>query len=198
MEKTQESQVEITTEDMRYLEDFVKYIKSWAKEHSETAKKLEISKKITGFIGEAITFVELKKKYKVKSIWKGGLQKGYDIYIEGKDKIWLNVKTTFSALRERGRGDNKKPDHYEWDVGWSSAHAAKSMKRSLIFVFVDLKELKSEPDLFIIPSAVIEKYFLPHGRQAPKWRRARYHPRVGEIEKYKSNWNILKNRLGQF
>jgi hypothetical protein len=41
--------------------------------------------------------------------------------LTGSKALCLQVKTTIWAMRARGRGDQKEPDHYEWDIGWSSA-----------------------------------------------------------------------------
>ena len=40
---------------------------------------------------------------------------------DGSASLSLQVKTSIDALRTRGRGQNKLPDHYEWDVGPKSA-----------------------------------------------------------------------------
>lgn len=77
---------EITEKDINYLENFIDQIETWTYQHKDTARKLEIGKKITGFIGEALTFRELKKQFRIESAWKGGTHKGYDIDIGGKKK----------------------------------------------------------------------------------------------------------------
>ena len=41
---------------------------------------------------------------------------------EGAATLSLQVKTSHWALRTRGRGQNKQPHHYEWDVGQKSAN----------------------------------------------------------------------------
>jgi len=41
--------------------------------------------------------------------------------ISGGALVSLQVKTANYALREKGRGPEKKPHHYEWDIGWKSA-----------------------------------------------------------------------------
>jgi hypothetical protein len=110
--------------------------------------------------------------------------------IDGSKGISLQVKTTVWAMRTRGRGNSKKPHHYEWDIGWASA---RENHPNLFFALVDLKEFQDMPDVFIVPSAIIFKYF-EHGD--PKaWPRARYHPEIAEIELYKNKWDILENAL---
>lgn len=44
---------------------------------------------------------------------------------DGAATVSLQVKTTWNALRKRGRGQEKKPHHYEWDVGEQSARLNK-------------------------------------------------------------------------
>ena len=109
--------------------------------------------------------------------------------LSGSKGISLQVKTTRYAMRTRGRGENKKPHHYEWDIGWKSAKINHSL---LFFALVDLKEYEELPDVFIVPSQVISKYF----EAGPEnWPRARYHPEIEEISQYKNNWDILRKAL---
>ena len=117
---------------------------------------------------------------------------GPDVLIStrsGSGLISLQVKTTASAMRTRGRGENKRPHHYEWDIGWSSAGEKHNL---LFYALVDLKWFAELPDVFIVPSEVIAEYFKagPEG-----WPRARYHPKIGVMEQYKNNWDILRRSL---
>lgn len=93
-------------------------------------------------------------------------------------------------MRTRGRGDEKRPHHYEWDIGWSSA---KVNHAHVFFALFDLKEFQELPDVFIIPSEVIFEYF--EGGDPETWHRARYHPLVEEVEQYKNSWDLLKKAL---
>ena len=111
--------------------------------------------------------------------------------LNGAKSLSLQVKTTAWAMRTRGRGKNKKPHHYEWDIGWGSA---KINLPQLFFALVDLADYKNLPDVFIVPSEVIFRYF--EGGDPKTWRRARFHPEIDAIEKYKNNWNLLKTTLG--
>ena len=151
-----ENETTITIEDMGALDILLKNTESWLHKYTKVANKIGIQPKMTGFLGEAIVFRELNKKYKINAVWKGGVHKGYDIFIENQTKpITISVKTTIYALREKGRGKDKKPHHYEWDVGWSSAKAAKTARENnekLYFAFVDLRNLKDKPDVFIVPA----------------------------------------------
>jgi len=111
--------------------------------------------------------------------------------LDGSKGVSLQVKTTVWAMRTRGRGDEKKPHHYEWDIGWSSA---KVSHPHLFFALVDLKDFQGLPDVFIVPSEVICEYF--KGGDPQTWRRARYHPSVEEVEQYRNNWDLLRKVLG--
>jgi len=118
--------------------------------------------------------------------------------IDGSATVSLQVKTSHWALRTRGRGGNKTPHHYEWDVGKSSA---TQHRPDLFFAFVDLKVGSGQlPDVFIIPSrsvydwfqGVVAKYF---GGDPSRLKRWRFHPRVESIDQYRNNWNILRDHL---
>ena len=112
---------------------------------------------------------------------------------DGSATISIQVKTTWSALRDRGRGANRHPDHYEWDVGQKSGCLNKS---DLFFTFVDLKSAKTElPDVFIIPSEVIFKTFDTSFFKGDIKRRWRYHRKIEDISQYKNNWSILSDYL---
>jgi hypothetical protein len=93
-------------------------------------------------------------------------------------------------MRTRGRGEDKKPHHYEWDIGWSSA---KVNHPHLFFALVDLKNFQGLPDTFIVPSKLIFAYF--EGGDPETWHRARYHPLLEEVDQYKNNWDILREAL---
>jgi len=72
--------------------------------------------------------------------------------LDGSATVSLQVKTSHWALRARGRGKNKIPHHYEWDVGKKSAMLYRP---DLFFAFVDLKwQSGQSPVVFIIPSDV--------------------------------------------
>ena len=63
----------------------------------------------------------------------------------------------------------------------------------LFFALVDLKEFEEIPDVFIVPSVVIYDYF--DGGDPETKTRARYHPEIADVEKYKNNWDLLKTEL---
>jgi hypothetical protein len=110
--------------------------------------------------------------------------------VDGTQGVSLQVKTTTWAMRTRGRGPAKQPDHYEWDIGWNSAILNH---QRLLFALVDLKDFTGLPDVYVIPSNVIFRYF--EGGDPAVWRRARYHPSIVEVDQYRNNWSILKDHL---
>ena len=110
--------------------------------------------------------------------------------LNGARSLALQVKSTVWAMRTRGRGGNKKPHHYEWDIGWGSA---KINLPKVFFTLVDLKDFTELPDVFVVPSRIIFEYF--EGSDPTEWRRARYHPEIDEIERYKNNWKLLETAL---
>ena len=107
---------------------------------------------------------------------------------DGAASLALQVKTTASAIRTRGRGEDKHPVRYEWDTG---EKAARKSRRDLLYAFVDLKDFKSIPDVFIVPSSHVVKYFKRYG----KLLRYRFHPTIAELEPFKNAWSSLRNRL---
>jgi len=109
--------------------------------------------------------------------------------IDGSLLLSLQVKTTIFGLRHRGRGEDKRPHHYEWDIGWKSALLNKP---SLFFALVDLKDFSELPDVFVVPSNIIAGYFAagPEG-----WPRARYHETVEKLDAYKNNWDLIDHLL---
>lgn len=114
--------------------------------------------------------------------------------LDNKRQLSLQVKTTAWALRTRGRGRNKKPHHYEWAIGWSSARESHP---DLFFALVDLRDfghLDGEerlPHIYFVPSRVIAEYFV--GGDPKTWRYARYHPEIELMEQYRNNWEILSS-----
>lgn len=109
--------------------------------------------------------------------------------LNGSAQISLQVKTTMSAMRARGRGRNKQDHHYEWEIGWKSAVLNFP---NLFFALVDLKEFRELPDVYIVPSNITATYF---ALGPENWPRARYHPLIRDLAPFKNDWDTIKNRL---
>ena len=107
---------------------------------------------------------------------------------DGAATLSIQVKTSWSALKTRGRGDKKQPHHYEWDVGERSA---KLNQPGLFFAFVNLKGVGTEmPDVFIVPSSITYKYFERFFESGlSRWR---WHPETEAAEPFKNNWDSLR------
>ena len=111
---------------------------------------------------------------------------------DGTSTASIQVKTTWSALRYRGKKGNKQPDHYEWEIG---ERYAKLNQPGLFFAFVDLKRAGTElPDVFIVPSEVIYNQF-KRVLETKKLVRVRWHSRVETVDKYKNRWDLLDDYL---
>ncbi len=110
---------------------------------------------------------------------------------DGAATLSIQVKTSWSALKTRGRGNNKLPDRYEWNVGEKSAKLNQS---GLFFAFVDFKGAGAEmPDGFIVPSRITYKYFERYFESGlARWR---WHPKLDTAESFKNNWDSLRGYL---
>lgn len=56
-----------------------------------------------------------------------------------------------------------------------------------------LRSSPRSPTFFVVPSAVILKYF--EGGDPATWRRARYREDADRVDRYKNNWAVLKAAL---
>ncbi len=110
---------------------------------------------------------------------------------DGAATLSIQVKTSMHATRARGRGEKKKWDHYEWDLGTKSASLNQP---GLFFAFVSLKGMEKEmPDVFIVPSKVIHDKFEKYLEKKPS--RPRWHPSIEDAEPFKNNWESLRKYL---
>ncbi len=115
--------------------------------------------------------------------------------VEGAANLSIQVKTSRWALRTRGRGRQKQPHHYEWDVGERTANLRHP---DLFFAFVDLKSGKEElPDVFIVPSQRVYEAFDNRYFKSGEARRWRWHPLIKEIEQFRNNWSLLRDHLNE-
>lgn len=111
---------------------------------------------------------------------------------DGEATVSIQVKTTWNALRYRGKKGNKHPDHYEWEIGERSA---KLNRPGLFFALVDLRGAGTElPDVFIVPSEVIYNQFR-EALETKKIVRVRWHPKIEKVNEYKNKWDLLEGYL---
>ncbi len=108
--------------------------------------------------------------------------------------VSIQVKTAHRALRMRGRGDKKYPYQYQWAMG---QHSALHHRADLFFALVDLRGVTdSLPDVFIVPSEAVAKYFdWSYFKDPTKKRWWRYHPKYETMQPYKNNWELLREYL---
>jgi len=110
----------------------------------------------------------------------------------GSRTIAIQVKTAKSAVRKRGRGNERKPNHLEFTLG---KKAIEKKKLELMFCFVDLKGLDPDnrPDVYVIPALEIMQYYENKDIKKHKW--FRLHWSVEQMEKYKNNWEPIRQSL---
>ncbi len=76
-------------------------------------------------------------------------------------------------------------------MNWTSA---RQNEVNLFFALVDLKNFKALPDVFIVPSSVVSKYY--EGGDPETWRWPRYHERVENLTPYKNDFDGILRHLG--
>lgn len=116
----------------------------------------------------------------------------------GSASLPVQVKSAAEALHLRGKAPNKVPHEYQWDVGEKLALADDP---GLLFAFVDLKEMREVPDVFLVPSPDVTAHFAraqeayrARGKEIKRWR---YHAKPEGIEPYKNAWGVVEERLGR-
>jgi len=123
--------------------------------------------------------------------------------INGSKLASVQVKTSWNAVRARGRGMDRTPDHYEWDIGehtFDNSEANSDSPRFLI-ALVDLREFKQQPDVFVLPPSVLAVYAKKtidekYGGDRTKWKRWMYHPKIEDLANFKNDWTPLLNVTG--
>jgi hypothetical protein len=127
----------------------------------------------------------------------------------GSKAVAMQVKTTCSAVRRRGRGDQRVPEHCEWDIGHKCAMLDSP---GLWFALVDLKLPRHEmpdpgdilvnpaPDVYLVRSPDITAWFkkrvLDHDLRGKPILRWRYHPKMDELAGFKNAWGTILTELG--
>lgn len=105
--------------------------------------------------------------------------------IDGSRTLSIQVKTSKSARRKRGRGEKKDWHHLEFTLG---KKAVEHSGENFVFCFVDLKGLdpSKTPDVYVIPSQVIKDHYA--GRDLNKIKWLRLHWSIEKMEPFKNNW----------
>jgi hypothetical protein len=112
--------------------------------------------------------------------------------IDGSKTISIQVKTSKSAKRKRGRGDNRKLHHLEFTLG---KKAIQNSASNFIFCFVDLRGINpsNTPDVYVIPSEVIKNHYEDKDLSKIKW--LRLHWTIEKMDLFKNNWDPMHKFL---
>jgi len=112
---------------------------------------------------------------------------------DGERVLALQVKTTEHALRDRGRGAQRKQHHLEFPLGHK---AAKLNRPNVLFAFVDLAILSSnsQPTVYLVPSTEVFKFCAPWVDQVPM---VRFHPTLDWMEPYREAWGRVAAVVGE-
>lgn len=109
---------------------------------------------------------------------------------DGSKLISIQVKTAIEAKGTRGRGEERKLHHLEFNLGHK---AAKANFENLFFAFVDLDyDYEQIPVVYIIPSKFIYEY---HKDWVDDIKWARFHIKIEEITPFRENWELIKSAL---
>jgi len=113
--------------------------------------------------------------------------------ISGKKTLSIQVKTSKSAKRKRGRGEKREWHHLEFTLG---KNAVEHSGDNFIFCFVDLRGLNpsNTPDVYVIPSKVIRDHY--DGKDLNKVKWLRLHWSIEKMEPFKNNWDPVHDLLG--
>ncbi len=113
--------------------------------------------------------------------------------LNGSKTVGIQVKTTESAMRTRGRGKNKQPYELQFPLGHK---AIENAVPELIFCFVDLlgRKLEAKPDVYVIPASVLLDHF--EGHNIRQYSYFRLHWRIEAMEPFKNNWRPVHQALG--
>jgi hypothetical protein len=112
-------------------------------------------------------------------------------YGDGSRTVTIEVKTTEHAIRLKGRGAAKQPDHLEFPLG---RRAAKLNHPALVIAFVDLRVFSADrvPDVYLYPSAVVADLCASWVDTVPM---VRFHPPLAAAEPYKDRWDVIHRIL---
>lgn len=148
---------------------------------------------LTGTAGEHYVAYQLTSLGFVVALTRGG-SPTVDLMVgdlNARNTISLQVKTTEWAMRERGRGKNRKPHHLEFPLGFKSG---KINQPNYFLAFVDLRlyDENPVPDVYIVPSEFTYKW-------CESWiddeKMVRLHIPIEDIAPYKENYKLIRQAL---
>lgn len=111
---------------------------------------------------------------------------------DGGRTVGVQVKSTTSALRMRGRGEKKVPFQLQFPLGH---HAVEITADSTLFCFVDLKcgMADAAPDVYVVPALELKREYA--GVDIRRYSFFRHHRPIQHMEKYRNDWSPLVRAL---
>ncbi|KAA1257154.1 hypothetical protein LF1_55540 [Rubripirellula obstinata] len=106
--------------------------------------------------------------------------------------IGIQVKTTASAMRTRGRGKNKVPHELQFPLGHKAVEHANP---GHVFCFVDLlgQSDNLRPDVYIVPASIVTKHY--EGQDIRKHSYFRLHWPVSKMLAFQNDWSPIVDLL---
>jgi len=119
---------------------------------------------------------------------------GVDLLVssmDGKKSVAIQVKTSAWASRTRREVIS--------ECQWACTYVERESE-SLFYAFVDLKEFNELPDIYLLPSRDVARWY----RDAPsrwgikreEWKWPRFHVEPSFIENYRNNFKPIRKALG--
>jgi hypothetical protein len=124
---------------------------------------------------------------------------GVDLFVgspDGKKSIAIQVKTAKWASRP----NNATPDNikeYQWACSYVEKHAP-----NFFYAFVNLNDFTDPkepgtPEVYLIPSAVVARWYKSVKRVKADWPWPRFHPLKRFVDPYRNNFKPLVRALGK-
>lgn len=111
---------------------------------------------------------------------------------DGGRTVGIQVETTSTALRTRGRGEKKTPFQLQFPLGY---HAIEATADSTIFCFVDLRggDPALSPDVYVVPADQLKKEYAE--MDIRQYSYFRHHREIERMSGYKNNWQPIIEAL---
>ncbi len=110
--------------------------------------------------------------------------------LDGRKSAAIQVKTTEWASRTRGKGENKVIWEYQW-----ACKFIEEKSESLFYAFVDLKNFDELPDIYLLPSHDVAKWYRDAGIKREEWKWPRFHAEASFIAKYRNEFEPIFKAL---
>ena len=114
--------------------------------------------------------------------------------VDGGKTVGIQVKTTSSAIRTRGRGDKKEAFQLQFPLGH---RAIEETADSTIFCFVDLRQWEADkaPDVYVVTAKALKKEY--DGMNIRQHSYFRHHRLIAAMAAYRNNWQPLTDALAK-